>query len=86
MIGTLAAVPLPDSQGPRPEANSLYDPLQRAIFDQHRVEVPIFVFPEHPRRLVRISAQLYNSREQIELLARALCAELESPEAGAHLA
>ena len=86
MIGTLAAVPLPDSQGPRPEANSLYDPLQRAIFDQHRVEVPIFVFPEHPRRLVRISAQLYNSHEQIELLARALCAELESPEAGAHLA
>ena len=46
----------------------------------------IFVFPEHPRRLVRISAQLYNSREQFELLARALCAELESPEAGAHLA
>jgi len=38
--------------------------------------VPIFVFPRHPRRLVRIAAQLYNSRGQIERLARALRAEL----------
>jgi hypothetical protein len=34
--------------------------------------VPIFVFPRHPRRLVRIAAQLYNFRGQIELLAKAL--------------
>ena len=85
MIGTLAAVPLPDADGPPPAANSLYDPLQRAIFDRHRVEVPIFVFPQHPRRLVRIAAQLYNSRGQIELLARALRAELQaSPAIRAH--
>jgi isopenicillin-N epimerase len=86
MIGTLAAVPLPDSEGPPPAANSLYDPLQRAMFDRHRVEVPIFVFPQHPRRLVRISAQLYNSRGQIELLARALRAELGASTTAAHLA
>ncbi len=72
MIGTLAAVPLPDSEGPPPVAGSMNDPLQRTIFDQHRVEVPIFVFPQYPRRLVRIAAQLYNSRGQIERLARAL--------------
>ena len=76
MIGTLAAVPLPDSDGPPPAAGSMNDPLQRTIFDQYRVEVPIFVFPQHPRRLVRIAAQLYNSRRQIELLARALRAHL----------
>ncbi|HEX9602100.1 MAG TPA: aminotransferase, partial [Myxococcales bacterium] len=72
MIGTLAAVPLPDSDGPPPPPGSMNDPLQRTIFDQHRVEVPIFVFPQYPHRLVRIAAQLYNSRGQIERLARAL--------------
>jgi len=72
MIGSLAAVPLPDSEGPPPDAGSMHDRLQRTIYDRYRVEVPIFVFPKHPRRLVRISAQLYNSRGQIELLARAL--------------
>jgi isopenicillin-N epimerase len=76
MIGSLAAVPLPDSGGPPPDAGSMHDPVQRTIHDRYRVEVPIFVFPRHPRRLVRISAQLYNSRGQIELLARALRAEL----------
>jgi len=85
MIGTLAAVPLPDNDGPPPAAGSMNDPLQRTIFDQHRVEVPIFVFPQYPRRLVRIAAQLYNSRGQIDLLARALRAELYSRPA-AHLA
>ena len=72
MIGSLAAVPLPDSEGPPPPAGSMNDPLQRTIYDRYRVEVPIFVFPRHPRRLVRIAAQLYNSRAQIELLARVL--------------
>jgi isopenicillin-N epimerase len=72
MIGSLASVPLPDSRGPAPDPGSLYDPLQRTLYDRHRIEVPVFTFPEHPRRLVRISAQLYNSRRQFELLARAL--------------
>jgi len=72
MIGSLAAVPLPDSEGPPPDAGSMHDRLQRTLYDRYRVEVPIFVFPRPPRRLVRISAQLYNSRGQIELLARAL--------------
>jgi isopenicillin-N epimerase len=76
MIGSLAAVPLPDSGGPPPDAGSMHDRLQRTMYDRYRVEVPIFVFPKHPRRLVRISAQLYNSRGQIELLARALTEEL----------
>jgi isopenicillin-N epimerase len=76
MIGTLAAVPLLDTHGPPPPPGSMNDPLQRTIFDHYRVEVPIFVFPRHPRRLVRIAAQLYNSRGQIERLARALRAEL----------
>jgi isopenicillin-N epimerase len=72
MIGSLAAVPLPDSGGPPPAAGSMNDPLQAIVYERHRIEVPIFVFPRHPRRLVRIAAQLYNSRPQVERLARAL--------------
>jgi isopenicillin-N epimerase len=72
MIGSLAAVPLPDSGGPPPPAGSMNDPLQAIVYERHRIEVPIFVFPRHPRRLVRIAAQVYNSRPQVERLARAL--------------
>jgi isopenicillin-N epimerase len=72
MIGSLAAVPLPDSGGPPPAAGSMNDPLQAIVYERHRIEVPIFVFPRHPRRLVRIAAQVYNSRPQVERLARAL--------------
>jgi isopenicillin-N epimerase len=79
MIGSLAAVPLPDSLGPPPAPGSLYDPLQRTLYERHRVEAPVFTFPAHPRRLVRVSAQLYNSRAQIELLARSLVDSLRSP-------
>jgi isopenicillin-N epimerase len=72
MIGSLAALPLPDSTSPAPEPGSLYDPLQRTLYQRHRIEVPVFTFPQHPRRLVRIAAQLYNSAEQYARLGRAL--------------
>jgi isopenicillin-N epimerase len=74
MIATLASVPLPDTTAP--DTGSMHDALQAIVYERHRVEVPIFVFPAHPRRLVRISAQAYNSVAQVELLARALRAEL----------
>jgi isopenicillin-N epimerase len=72
MIGSIASVPLPDSTGPLPDPGSLYDPLQRTLYNRYSIEVPVFTFPAHPRRLVRISAQVYNSRAQFEQLARAL--------------
>ena len=76
MLGSLASIPLPDSTGPLPDPGSLYDPLQKTLFERHRIEVPVYTFPKHPRRLVRISAQLYNSRAQFEHLARALAESL----------
>jgi isopenicillin-N epimerase len=71
MIGTLAAVPLPDgSAGYRPP---LYlDAWQEALFDRYRIEVPIVPFPRPPKRFVRISAQLYNAPAEYEKLAEAL--------------
>jgi isopenicillin-N epimerase len=71
MLGCLAAVPLPDGD-PTPPKSALYtDPLQDALL-RRGVEVPIVPFPGKGKRLVRISAQAYNHREQYVRLAAAL--------------
>ncbi len=72
MLGSLAALPLPDG-GPTPPTSALYaDPLQLALFNQHRIEVPVPPWPAPPRRLIRISAQIYNRIADYEALAAAL--------------
>ncbi|MFC2144365.1 aminotransferase class V-fold PLP-dependent enzyme [Acidobacteriota bacterium] len=72
MIGSLASLPLPD--GDSGSVNELFpfDRLQDRLLKEHRIEVPVIAWPAPPRRLVRISAQLYNSRWQYEALAEAL--------------
>lgn len=73
MIGSLASLPLPDSRAPRPSRSPLYlDPWQDELMARRGIEVPIVPWPAHPKRLVRISAQLYNSLPQYQLLAEAL--------------
>jgi isopenicillin-N epimerase len=52
------------------------DPLQGRLFDAWGIEVPIMRWPAAPKRLLRISAQLYNSPEQYSRLAQALREEL----------
>ena len=48
------------------------DPLHDALFHDHRIEVPVLTCPAHPGRLLRISAQAYNSLGDYERLAAAL--------------
>ncbi|MDY7091831.1 MAG: aminotransferase class V-fold PLP-dependent enzyme [Acidobacteriota bacterium] len=82
MIGSLAAVPLPDRPQEEASAGALYtSALQQKLLQEHHIEVPIVPWPAPPHRLVRISAQLYNTEEQYRHLARALVEEL-SEEAG----
>jgi isopenicillin-N epimerase len=72
MIATLAALPLPDGS-PEPATSPLYtDPLQDDLLERYSIEVPIVPWPAPPRRLLRISAQLYNHEAQYERLAAAL--------------
>jgi len=76
-IGALAAVPIPDAaadQLPRPPVYEY--PLQDRLRTRHHLEVPILSWPAPPKRLLRISAQLYNSLPQYETLAKALTEEL----------
>jgi isopenicillin-N epimerase len=70
MIGSLASVRVAD--GPSDVGWRRLDPLQRRLFDEWRIEVPVMTWPAAPRRLLRVSAQLYNSRAQYERLAEAL--------------
>src|SRR6185503_5018351 len=69
MIGSMAALPLE----PRPplRADEL-DPLHRALWERHRIEVPVQTWPAPPGRALRISAQLHNELAQYERLAAAL--------------
>lgn len=63
MLGSMVAVPLPDGA---PLV------LQAALLDQYQIEVPIVPFPNTTSRIVRVSAQLYNTVEQYQYLATAL--------------
>ncbi|MCZ6787027.1 MAG: aminotransferase class V-fold PLP-dependent enzyme, partial [Planctomycetota bacterium] len=72
MIGSLAALPLPDGSSEPPESALYTDPLQETLFHEHRIEVPVIPWPAPPSRLLRISAQLYNREEQYERLGAVL--------------
>jgi isopenicillin-N epimerase len=73
MIGSTAALPLPDATDAEPlQMPLLQDPLAAELLAAHRIEVPVFPWPAWPKRLIRISAQLYNRPEQYVALAGAL--------------
>ncbi len=81
MLGSLASVRLPDS--PTMETGwRVRDPIQGRLFDAWGIEVPIMRWPAAPRRLLRISAQLYNTPDQYARLADALGKELAAERAG----
>jgi isopenicillin-N epimerase len=76
-IGSMASVPIPSARTAEPPRTPLYlDPLQEDLLARHGIEVPVIAWPAPPRRLLRISAQLYNSLPQYQLLAKALATEL----------
>lgn len=89
MLGSLAAIDLPDTVEPPPvvpaadaDPHDTYmgDPLRDALSDQDNIEVPVFAWPHTAadaapkRRLLRISAQLYNAPADYDRLASALVA------------
>jgi isopenicillin-N epimerase len=82
MIGALAALPLPDSPYPPPRDDVLVgDRLQRRLREGYGFEVPVTYWPGAPKRVLRVSAQLYNDLTQYERLAEALVTELTNEHA-----
>lgn len=86
-IGALAAIPLPDAvPGALPRLPLNEYPLQDVLRQKHKLEVPIIPWPAPPKRLLRISAQLYNSLPQFKRLAAAVIEALrtETGVSGSH--
>lgn len=82
MVGSIASVVLPDGL-----TNDIGwrrpDPLQARLYERWGVEVPVMSWPAPPRRLLRISAQLYNRHDHYTRLAEALGKELADEYRGA---
>jgi isopenicillin-N epimerase len=71
MIGAMASVPLPDGTATVIDPQS-GDPIQNALWDRHKIEVPVMIWPSPPKRILRVSAQLYNTIDEYESLASAI--------------
>lgn len=78
MLGSLAAVPLP----PRGDGVELppmsLDPIAKHLFEAHRIETLVSVWPRSPERVLRVSAQLYNDEAHFRTLGRALTEALSA--------
>lgn len=70
MIGSMASVRLPDGEQAPPLW--VFDPLQEALFQRFRVEVPIFPWPAPPARWVRVSTPPYVEQSDVERLVEGL--------------
>jgi isopenicillin-N epimerase len=86
MVGSIATIVMPDhpkelSERLAKRPSAYHDALQDALLRKHGIQVPIWGLAGKPERFVRVSAQLYNTVEQYEYLARALREELAA-EAG----
>lgn len=67
MIGSMAVVPMPAMLENR-DFMAVHDEL----FDKFGIQVQMIPWQEKPRLLVRISAQIYNRREEYEYLAKVI--------------
>jgi len=77
MIGSLAAVPLPDDPDPEHGVDPSTSPtpqhaLQTELMNRFRIEVPTYYFPTPPHRLLRISGQIYLHPGHYQALIAAL--------------
>jgi isopenicillin-N epimerase len=72
MLGAMAALIIPG------QAFDSIDPLQEALRREESVDVPIFRWGNPPRRVLRISAQLYNTENEFSRLASALRGRLRA--------
>jgi len=67
MIGSMAVIPMPEEL-----ENKNFLALHDELLDRFSIEVPFIPWEEKPKLLMRVSAQIYNTLEQYEYLARVL--------------
>ncbi|MDX2216241.1 MAG: aminotransferase class V-fold PLP-dependent enzyme [Oculatellaceae cyanobacterium bins.114] len=70
MVGSMATLPLPNGDA---------EPLQKTLFHQFGIEVPIIPWQGVSNRLIRISAQIYNTPAEYDYLSTTLVKVLTEP-------
>ena len=71
MVASLAAVEI--SAEPKiSDPNNRLDPLHISLFDDYGIQIPVWPWPHHNTRYIRLSAALYNGEEEYQYLADAL--------------
>ncbi|MEO6741063.1 MAG: aminotransferase class V-fold PLP-dependent enzyme [Chthoniobacteraceae bacterium] len=83
MLGSMATLPLPSplqekNPGESRAVIARFDPLQSALLEQHRIEVPLVRWGNPSQRWFRISAHAYNSSGEYERLAEAIATAAKS--------
>lgn len=82
MVPSMASIILPNRPAGDTRTTLYDDPLQDALLERHRIVVPVWPWGANDEyRVLRISAQLYNTPDQYERLASALAEELEREQA-----
>lgn len=77
MTGSMVTLLLPEPSAALAGRPTLYDdPLQDAMAANHRVQAPIWRLSSDNRRVIRLSAQVYNTEADFERCADALAEEL----------
>jgi len=74
MIGSMVSIPLP---GKCEESDLLGEGLWDRLYLNHGLQVPVWDLPGVCDRMMRVSAQLFNTTEDFERLGDALRAELD---------
>lgn len=82
MLGSIASVRIPDEKQ-MPDARemvslSVVSPLQRRLYERHKIQTVLNYFPAAPVRYLRVAAQAYNTLEQFERLGEKLLEELKN--------
>lgn len=72
MIGSIASLPLPPGSDKPPSSPLYADSMQDVLLERYGIEVPVIPWPAVPQRLIRVSAQVYNTLGQYQRLADAL--------------
>lgn len=73
MIGSMVSIPLVDSREDFvPQSPLFLDYLQDELMERCNIEIPVIPWPAFPKRLIRLSAQLYNCLPQYDLLTEGI--------------
>ncbi len=75
MIGTMVGIPIP---GEVTKGEIYDDSLWDALYSKHDIQVPVWALPGIHPRVMRVSAQLYNTIEDFEKLVGAIKRELNT--------